>query len=333
LVARVTAPDGAFGARFGASAAVEGEVLAVGAPLRDEPSFHAGVVYVFLRDASGYRMSQKLLNPWKTAHFGWVLAFFEGRLLASRSLSPSQDLPFWFERRGGAFVAAGTLAPPPAAGPIAHFGNAFAVRGDRLLVAARGTYVVPGRAFLYRSQGGALALEHRFDPESSPEFEPYNFYMGEIVAFDDRRAVLVATLDPSWQSAIVVFRRVEDDWKHEQTLSAPSGDVAMSGSLLLASSGPSRPVTVYREVGSHWATAGELPPSEGVAMEGDLAALSNGSVLRWDGARFVEVQRLTREGGRAFTGSGWVKLQGGLIIVGKPGDDGKGAVYVYEAER
>src|SRR6185295_10138942 len=101
----------------------------------------------------------------------------------------------------------------------------------------------------------------------------YNFYMGELVAFDDRHAVLAARVDPYARSAVVIFRRGEDGWKHQQTLAGRFGDVALAGSLLLVSASGAEPGMAYREEGDRWVPAGEIGASAGVAAEGNVAAL------------------------------------------------------------
>ncbi len=60
--------------------------------------------------------------------------------------------------------------------------------------------------------------------------------------------------------------------------------------------------------------------------------ISNGDVLRSDGTRIVKVQRLTGEGAAPSRGRGRSRSMpgAGLLVLREPGDDGNGAVYVYE---
>jgi hypothetical protein len=336
FVARLTAPKGALDDRFGAALALEGNILAVGAPLRDEPSLDAGAVYVFERGARGCRFLQILRSPRPKARFGERMVMMDGKLLVSRAFPPEDDPPRWFVRRGEELVAAGTLDWPTASknrrSYASHFGHALAVHGDRLLVAARGSYVVPGRAFLFRSAAGGVEPEFHFDPESSPDYQIENFYMGDTVALDDRHVALLAPQDP--RSSVVVFRKEGSGWRHQQTFPHAPGEVALSGSFLLVASADARvPVSVYREDEGRWTRVEDVGKAVGVAAEGDVVALSNGALYRPNGARLVEVQRVTHEDGRKFSGTGPVVLRGGVLAIGEPDEGGKGAVYVYEAAK
>lgn len=85
-VAELRANDAQWLDRFGASVALNGDVVAIGAPGHDGGSTNAGAVYVFRRGGLGWIEEQRLFapNPGSQASLGWSTAL-EGDLLVSGS--------------------------------------------------------------------------------------------------------------------------------------------------------------------------------------------------------------------------------------------------------
>jgi len=72
------------GDRFGSSLAIAGDLLAVGAPGRDEDGSSAGAVYLFRRDGASWQSVAVLAAPDPTtgARFGTSVAFLDADRLA-----------------------------------------------------------------------------------------------------------------------------------------------------------------------------------------------------------------------------------------------------------
>jgi hypothetical protein len=153
--------------RFGASVAVTGGTLVVGANRHDGAAIDAGNAYVFERgegEDGGFGFRQELapgdLPP--AAGLGYSAAISGSSLALG---APGMAAVLVFARRGGSFAEVARLTPPaPAA--YSGFGHAVALDGELLVVGAN-THPGPegsmlaGAAFVYRRTDGGWQLEQR----------------------------------------------------------------------------------------------------------------------------------------------------------------------------
>jgi hypothetical protein len=164
-----TASDGAAGDEFGEEVSLDGDLLAVGAPLHDGQGIDAGAAYVFHRNKNGANqwgeLAQLLASSGATLdEFGYSLSQ-SGNTLAvaapGSSASASTGQVYVYERNLGGPNAWGevvVLAPFDGASGD-RFGFDVALCGDDLLVGAPyhdGVGVDAGAAYVYRrDEGGA----------------------------------------------------------------------------------------------------------------------------------------------------------------------------------
>ncbi|MCY3887889.1 MAG: hypothetical protein OXG19_09370 [Chloroflexi bacterium] len=178
----------AMGDEYGWSAAIDGDIIAVGAPYHDAVAENAGAVFVFERQDGEWVETALLLPPYgePLGWFGRWLALDDGRLVIGApyedvTLINSDDLiidagsAYVYESIDGVWRRTATLVPEPLL-PGASFGWSVAIDGDRLAVAAWGDTVDGervGAVYVYRESKGLWRLEARVvppDPQPSHQF-------------------------------------------------------------------------------------------------------------------------------------------------------------------
>jgi len=151
-VAKLVAPDGQEGDAFGASVALDGDTLVVGAKYDDDLGFGAGSAYVFERDAGGpgaWGQVAKLnaKDPGFLDQFGEDVTILAdtavigapGQGIGIRgNFGPASGAAYVFERDLGAPGAWGLsrVLLPDDAEQGDEFGEAVALSGDTLVVGA-----------------------------------------------------------------------------------------------------------------------------------------------------------------------------------------------------
>ena len=136
---KILAPDGAERDFFGLSVALDGDLLAVGAPLDDDAGASSGSVYLF--DVRTGAFQRKLVASDARAgdRFGFAVAIANGRVIVG---APNVDTPG--DDAGAVYVydadlgAALARLVPTDLGPGAVFGGAVSASGDLIAVSAEG---------------------------------------------------------------------------------------------------------------------------------------------------------------------------------------------------
>ncbi len=154
------------GCYFGTAVALEGTLLAVGAP--GDASLASpctgGAVYLFRRDGKRWRLESKLVAPPPyNFGFGTALALEGGEL----AVGMGDSKVFVFSRDGAGWGLRATVEPPASAPPTANFGTRVALAGGRLAVTAPAQALpVESAVYVFRRQGGgtAWAYESRLRP-------------------------------------------------------------------------------------------------------------------------------------------------------------------------
>jgi hypothetical protein len=164
------APDGSARDLFGASASLDGDVLAVGAYRDDGGAADAGSAYVFRRTNGTWTFSQKLVpeNAVLDADFGYSVAVSGNRLAVG---APSAVLGG--VRRGTAYVfvdGPNGYVPfirvgAPAAGAAAFAGTSVSLSGASLVVGAPLDPTVGS----FAGGGGAVDLQADCDGNGQPD--------------------------------------------------------------------------------------------------------------------------------------------------------------------
>jgi len=121
--AKLTASDGAVGDGFGASLALSGDTLLVGAPYRDGPGREAGAAYVFRLGDNGWNEAQKLTGDGGGGSlFGHAVDVVGGRAAVGARgddrAGPDAGTAYLYRRAGGEFAAEQRLTVPAGDGGV-----------------------------------------------------------------------------------------------------------------------------------------------------------------------------------------------------------------------
>ncbi len=172
--ARLFSADGESDDWFGASVAIDGNLIAVGAP----GSGDAGEVHVFEFDGTRWGPAQ-VLTPRDTAStmlFGWAVALDGTTLVASDIQGGSfTGAAFVFERAGDAFEEQATLIGDGLR-TADEFGTHVAIDGDLILVGAIRAFMdspLRGRAFAFRRDGDDWVQDAEFETSSGDRSETF----------------------------------------------------------------------------------------------------------------------------------------------------------------
>lgn len=222
--AKLVAPDGATGARFGNGIDLDGDTLVVGAPDDGSAVFGAGAAYVFVRTGSTWALQQKLVasDPSSQAYFGSGLALQEDRLVVGAPWGGAgTGAAYVFTRTGNAWWPSARLVASDAAHDD-NFACSVALHDDVLVCGARfddDRGAETGSAYVFRDVGGAWVQEAKLhDPSPVPVF-----HFGTGVAFDGRR--LVAGCD----ACIATYRDDASGWRLEAVVGAAPLPYATGG--------------------------------------------------------------------------------------------------------
>ena len=237
-VQKLTASDGQPGDRFGASLALDGDLLVVGAWRDDE---ERGSAYVFRRSGDTFVEEAKLLASDGGAgdRFGESLALEGDLILVGASHAPDLPLtpggPF---HQGAAYVYAhdGTdwsqeaVLVPSETSSGAAFGTSVDLSGERAIVGAPGAEidgVDVGAAYLFERSGGRWLQVQRLVASDATPFG----LLGKAVVLEDSRA-LVASGDVAHVFAEeqgLLVERFELDGGDSSLHGLFAGSVALAG--------------------------------------------------------------------------------------------------------
>jgi choice-of-anchor B domain-containing protein len=228
----LSAKDGVLGDGFGASLAVDGSLLAVGAP----GAGGGGAVYLYERGAGGRWTERARLTGSGGAEgdrFGAAVALKGGVLLAG---APGREgekgsVVVFGRGRSAADWTVRTVLQGTGTSANDWFGASLALDGQRALVGAPGVWTAdsskrkPGVAFVFRAGArGTWTEEGRLGPTAEDGIAA----LGVAVLFDGAEALVGAPLADSLTGAIFRYRRDGSAWtmagRHTpDTVSGPAG--------------------------------------------------------------------------------------------------------------
>ncbi|HWC72370.1 MAG TPA: choice-of-anchor B family protein [Gemmatimonadales bacterium] len=161
---KLTRSGATNGDGFGVAVAVDGNTLLVGSQKADS---EVGAVYVFTRDASGWKEAGRLTpkNGQAGDGFGSSILLVGDRAYVSTSSNGRHGAVFIFHRTGQTWAAETMLTPaaPDTLNPT--FGQAVAASGSRLMIGALRADSGTGAVFVYtRDASGKWTLESRMSP-------------------------------------------------------------------------------------------------------------------------------------------------------------------------
>ena len=153
-VKKLTASDSEGYERFGTSVAVNGDVVVVGAPYKNEGSSEVGAAYVFERNAGGanaWGEVKKLTGSYAriNSRFGWSVAVASNVAFIGTHQS---DTAYVFGRNEGGINAWGEVMPLFSHEVNSGFGRSVSVAGDVGVVGADNSGLVgfdTGAAFIF----------------------------------------------------------------------------------------------------------------------------------------------------------------------------------------
>jgi len=184
--AKLLAGDGALADKFGASVAIDGNTIVVGAFNDDAPMANSGSAYVFVRSGTTWTQQQKLTagDGTDADEFGNAVGargdtVFVGAHFADLLKNPAAGAVYVFQRSGAAWTQSQKLTPipgpfpmPPGPVPLTppspvlgdSFGESIAVSGDRVAIGSSMADVpetAAGAVYVYVGNGGSYALQRR----------------------------------------------------------------------------------------------------------------------------------------------------------------------------
>lgn len=301
-------------AYFGASVAVSGDTLVVGAWGEADRGRNTGAVYVFRREPDG-RVSQSRLtasDAAQDARFGHALAVHENTILVGAIYhgghGSRSGAVYVFERDADQWRETTLLTPSPHAAN-AYFGSAVALSDGTAVIGSQGPAAGAAYVFVEGASGWTQqAILRPSEPAHSAHF-------GGSVAVHRDSAVVGAWLESAADvddgsarehGAAYVFERSTSGWAETAVLEPFDGtedgqfgySVAMrEDTIAIGAPGERDAVFVYQRSGNDWTGRAKLSPPPG---------------------------------DRAFFGVS-VALGQEILVVGAPGSDRRaGAAYVYQ---
>ena len=278
---KVFASDAMDSARFGSAAATDGLTAVLGA-VNDHPlGAMTGAAYVFARQGSAWRETQKLVPvpAIGSQHFGSAVALAGDWLAVGASGDNGfAGAVYVYRRQGGSFVQHQKLTAAYPESP-AQFGASLALTSDRMSVGAphASTHMLSsGAAYVFELQGSTWVQAAKLaavDAAYADGFGASVAILGDVVLVGSR----LGDGPPSDSGAAYVFERGAGGWSQTQKLvplQSQSEDgigsqVAMlSDSLFVAA--PKRDeafadqgaVFVYQRAGGLWVESQRLLASD-----------------------------------------------------------------------
>ncbi|HEX6434010.1 MAG TPA: choice-of-anchor B family protein, partial [Gemmatimonadales bacterium] len=301
---------------FGASLAVEGNLMAVGAPGTSE---RRGAVYVFERDGSGRWTERARLTAGSAEagdQFGRSVALRGGVLLAgSPGHRQNQGRVVVFQRGAGTngWTERGTLVGSPSNAPE-FFGAALALDGDRALIGAPGPLfgdsAGAGRVVVFRRSGDGWLKEAALRVKNEHRVRG----LGASLLVQGGELYASAPATDSMAGAVYRFRSAgSGKWEEIGRLAASKPEHPGFFGLALAADGPEL------LVGAPFA-------EQGVGVI---------HVFRRDGSGWKEQQKLTTAAAGISTQFGAaLAVSKGIAVTGAPqAEFFEGSAFIYQKDR
>lgn len=326
--AKLVAGDAGDWALFGASVALDGDTLVVGAPrAAHSGGGRSGAVYVFVRSADVWIQQGRLTASDAAAddYFGASVALEDDQLVvgAYRADLPNRyeaGAAYVFVRSGGAWTQQAKLVATDAA-PYEWFGYSVALDRHTALIGAPNAdlpgALEAGAAYAFICVGGLWVQQARLTPSDWAEYE----YFGGAVAVSGGVAVIGAAGGDygglANAGAAYVFARTDGVWTERDKLVAPDGAAGDNFGISVAIGHDAAVL-----VGSHGADAGAADNAgaaylftrtsetwgQQIKLTAEDAATGDGfgRALAWDGDTAVIAAEADDYGALADAGSAYV---------------------------
>ncbi len=311
---KLLASDGHCGGAFGASVAMEGDVIAVGSPediaVLKQPG--PGAVYVFRRQ-NGQWVEEQKLAPLELSdgdQFGARVSLSGTRIIAGAFQQSNADYlsgaAYVFRWNGSQWVLEQKLLPSDPL-PLGHFGLTVAIDGDVAAISSFpevfGGSNEPGAVYVFRYNGASWVEQQKL---TASDGVPYSLLARSLAM---KGGTIVAA-----GAGAYVFRWNGMVWFEEQKLTPADAPDGYGSSCAL-----------FNDVVVVGADSDDAP--------------HNGSgsayVFRYHAPTWIQEQKLLPSDPQTYLGFGQsVSLELGLLVVGAPGATvesqvSSGAIYVF----
>jgi len=306
--AKLLAPDGVAGDRFGFKVAIYGNTIAVSSP---EDDMESGSVHIFVRNNGlrSWKYEAKLLASDGTRgdYFGQSVAIYGDTVVVGSDQDDNRNgegsgSVHIFVRSGQTWSREAKLILQDGE-PKIRFGHSVAIYGDTLVVGAH----KDRSAHVYVRNGKTWSYQDELLP---PEVASVALFGTSVAIFQDT-VVVGAPFDSNQNSAgsAHVYLRDGRSWLHQTKLLGPSGGKGSSSSSF------GNCVAVHK--------ARILVSDEGNG--GGSLHVFNGRKGSW----IYQDKFQTPGGGTKFSSS--LSIDQGAIVAGSPDDRGtEGSAYVFE---
>ena len=239
-----TAPDAAAGMAFGASVAIDGDRVLIGAPADSQNGPRSGAAYTYRRESAGWTFEAKLRPDSARAldAFGKSVALDGARALIGAPWTRHDDVDagsaFIFERRGDLSgdlsrdlplgqrgstwrQTAQLVGREGASGDM--FGESVSLAGDLAAVgASRADTCEAGAVYVYRESGGSWAQERRL---TAPDVQSEHLF-GASVSIRGNVLLVGAPFFRASQAPGSVYRfdRNDDGWIMTAEIRSPAAE-------------------------------------------------------------------------------------------------------------
>ena len=286
---------------FGATVAVSGNVVVVGAPGEDVHGEGSGAAYVYRYADMAWSLEAKLSAGDAGDHFGSAVAIAGDALVIGAALDAVNGIASGsasvFRWNGVQWIEEAKLIP--ADGETDDwFGAKLALAGDTVAIGAPysdGSGEKSGVVYIFRRSGVNWVREAKLlagDAVAGDWFGAAVAIHGDVVLI----GAPYRTADSGVSGAAYIFRRTGTTWAQERKLLAPDGaghdffgysvaissEIALVGATLDGEAGPSAgSAYVFRRAGTDWDCGAKLGPAQGMAYEfvGESVALSGDTAL------------------------------------------------------
>lgn len=275
--ARLTAADGSPLDEFGYAVAIDGDTVAIGAPLH-VGDFFVGAAYMFVRDEAAGTWTQQGDEIAATdIAFGTAVALRGDMLAVADSAS---NVVFTYARSSSTWSPFERLfAPADFSGE--GFGSSLAMTDTHLLIGAAHDDAVAtgqGSAALYSRSREGWDLQQVLRPEIDTSAHQW---FGYAVALSDEAIVVGApTQNPKSGTAhTFVYDDASAKWIEQSLLRNTGGtSVALSAGLLAIGGSGIDTATVYHNEGGAWVRDSVLS-GESASLFGSSVAVAGGEVV------------------------------------------------------
>ena len=216
--AKLTASDGASNDDFGFTLAYENNTAVIGAWAK---SSRTGAAYVFVRSSTSWSQQAKLTASDAAAgdEFSWYIDLEDDTaLISAHNKSSGRGAAYVFVRSGTSWSQQAKLTASDAAVDN-YCGFPAILRGDTVLLGARGVNNFAGAAYVFVRNGTSWSQQAKLTPNDAAA----NSYFGYNAALNDNMAIISAYRDNNDIGAAYVFSRSGTMWLQQSKLTASDG--------------------------------------------------------------------------------------------------------------